>query len=65
MTTTRIHQREIYYLHPFFKNQQEADEAILGAGGPRAMYPPERLTTDVVTVAFQMQAVSSAFLAVA
>uniref|UniRef100_K3XBK5 Spo11/DNA topoisomerase VI subunit A N-terminal domain-containing protein n=1 Tax=Globisporangium ultimum (strain ATCC 200006 / CBS 805.95 / DAOM BR144) TaxID=431595 RepID=K3XBK5_GLOUD len=24
--------REIYYLHPFFKAQQEADEAILDAG---------------------------------
>jgi hypothetical protein len=23
-------QRELYYLHPFFKNQSEADEAIIG-----------------------------------
>ncbi|TYZ58971.1 hypothetical protein PybrP1_001831 [[Pythium] brassicae (nom. inval.)] len=30
---TRCRQREIYYLHPFFKSQQEADEAILGAAG--------------------------------
>ncbi|TMW56697.1 hypothetical protein Poli38472_006707 [Pythium oligandrum] len=27
-----VTQREIYYMHPFFKNQNEADEAILDTG---------------------------------